>query len=292
MLPKLNVLMSYPYMTKDAREYLEGKDPGQFRLIVDSGAYSAWTKGRRVDLKEYVSFLKNLPTDWDLRTVQLDVIGNPEATYANWQTMLSAGLSDVMPVFTRGADPGVLEEFYKFAKVIMFGGIVKGEKNREYIKWFTEQNNDRPVHWLGFVDVPFLLRYRPYSVDSSAISTTQRYSRMSYYMGGGVLSGINRVDFTRAPKKAFLKSTRARGFTTDEIRLLGEESKWHGGARTLAKGNGTGFASFVSFAHHVYRAIDVERNIGTRIYLAFATKLELEASFDAYDLMKERGTLV
>ena len=289
---KVNVLMSYPYFTRGAISYLKKKDPSDFRLIVDSGAYTAWSGGKQIDIKEYIKFLKSLPQEWDMRAVQLDVIGNPQGTYENWQTMLSAGLSGIMPVFTRGADPEVLDEFYKFADVVMFGGIVKGKYNREYIKWFMEQNKSRKVHWLGFVNAQFIKKYSPYSVDSSAVTSTQRYATVQFYSGGGVMKSITRKDFATSPPHGFVESCIARGFTMAEILALGKEAKWHGNVQQGGLKGDVGYASFFNFVHHVARSVDVERNIGTLMYLAVALENHVIAAFDAFDFIKRRGTLV
>ena len=39
-------------------EYLK-QHPGQYYLVVDSGAYSAWSRGKQFDMDEYINFLNS-----------------------------------------------------------------------------------------------------------------------------------------------------------------------------------------------------------------------------------------
>lgn len=80
----------------------------QIKLIMDSGAYSAWRLGKPIDLKQYCDFLeRNL--DWIEHPVALDVINpkDPEAaaaaSFENLKYMRSRGLNPV-PVYHVGED--------------------------------------------------------------------------------------------------------------------------------------------------------------------------------------------
>ena len=290
-LPKLNVLVAFPYFSQGIRRYLSRLDPESFRLIIDSGAFTAWNTGQTITMQAYTNFLRTIPAEWDFRAVQLDVYGNPEATYQNWLQMLDMGWRDVMPVFTRGDEPARLDEFYKVVDCIMFGGIAFGGENKNYIKWFAEINKDRPAHWLGFVNMPFIKRYKPTSVDSSAITGAQRYGSIAYYTGGGQLSTIDKLSFQSTPPTDFVDSCQRLGFTMKEILQLGYRQAWIGSVHPPSKESLRGFASFVSHCHHVYRAVMVEKHIGTKVYIACATELNLAGPFDALRFMRSRGVL-
>lgn len=290
MADKLNILVAYPYFTEGIRAYLMERDPSTFRLIVDSGAFTAWNTGAEVTMEGYTRFLKTIPAHWDWRAVQLDVYGDPEGTYANWQRMLDMGWADILPVFTRGDSLERLEEFYEATDYIMFGGIAFGGENKNYIKWFCEANKGRPVHWLGFTNMPFIKHYRPTSVDSSSVTSAQRYGSIVYYRGGGELKTLQKRDLARRPPLAFLRECERRGFTMAELQRLGSSEAWVGAVRPPGK-DPRGFASFVTYTHHVWRGIEVERNLGTKIYMAFATEQDMSGAFDAYDFMTARGAL-
>lgn len=291
MADKLNILVAYPYFSDGIRAHLSERDPSTFRLIVDSGAFTAWNTGAEVTMEGYTKFLKTIPSSWDWRAVQLDVYGDPEGTYANWQRMLDMGWHDIMPVFTRGDSLERLEEFYEATDYIMFGGIAFGGENKNYIKWFAERNKGRRVHWLGFVNLPFIKHYRPESVDSSSITSAQRYGSIVYYRGHGELKTLQKSDFAKRPPLDFLRECERRGFTMDELRQLGSSQAWTGAVRVPSKDDLRGFASFVTYTHHVWRGIEVERNLGTKVYLAFATEQDMAGAFHAYDFMQQRGKL-
>ena len=288
---KLNVLIAYPYFDDDVRRCLMERDPSTFRLIIDSGAFSAWNTGREIDLQEYMSWLKTIPKEWEMHAVQLDVYGNPEATYQNWQRMCDAGFDWVMPVFTRGDDLRRLEEYYSVVDYIMFGGIAYGGENRNYIKFFSEANKGRRVHWLGFINLRFIKHYRPESVDSSAVTSGERYGIVGYYKGGGDMGWLRKERFATKPPIDFLQTSEKLGWTMSELRQLGQNEAWVGGCRKPTPGTLRGFASFLSFTHHVYRAIEVEENLGTKVYLAFANVVALKGALDAHDFLLERGSV-
>ncbi len=129
---KLNILVAFPYFSQQVYRFLMDKDPSTFRLIVDSGAFTAWNTGKHISMEDYCKFLKTIPSHWEYKAVQLDVYGNPEQTYTNYLRMLDAGYKDVMPVFTRGDTIERLEEFYSYTDYIMFGGIAIGGENKNY----------------------------------------------------------------------------------------------------------------------------------------------------------------
>ena len=73
------------------------------KLMLDSGAFSAWRKGKPIDLREYCDFVK-AHKDVIACCVALDVIdpSNPEyaarQSFDNWLYMRSVGI-DARPVF-------------------------------------------------------------------------------------------------------------------------------------------------------------------------------------------------
>jgi hypothetical protein len=285
---KLNILVAFPYFSQAVYRFLSEKDPSTFRLIVDSGAFTAWNTGREIRLDDYMKFLKTIPSHWDYKAVQLDVFGNPEGTYENYHRMLDAGFEDIMPVFTRGDSLERLEEFYSHTDYIMFGGIVIGGENRNYVKWFCEVNKGRDAHWLGFVNVPFIKHYRPKSVDSSTLYNGQRFGTLQYYVGGALLKGINRKQLNKPPPAPVINSLTSCGFSMKEIALLAKQESWEGGANPLRGSSSRGLAAFMTVTSHVRRAIDVEKNLGTRIYLALCGDAQLQNVYDAMNLLTTR----
>jgi hypothetical protein len=287
---KLNILVAFPYFSQNIYKFLMDKDPSTFRLIVDSGAFTAWNTGKHISMEDYCKFLKTIPSHWEYKAVQLDVYGNPEQTYTNYLRMLDAGYKDVMPVFTRGDTVERLEEFYSYTDYIMFGGIAIGGENKNYVKWFCEVNKSRHAHWLGFVNVPFIKHYKPYSVDSSSAYSAQRFGNLQYYVGAGQLKTINRKDCAKRPPQSAINYLMKSGFTLKEILTLQNQDAWEGGAHP-PNNNPKGLASFITVTNHLRRAIDVENNVGTKVYLAFGNDSQLQNVYDSLQLLKERKVI-
>lgn len=290
MSRKLNILVAFPYFSQGVYNFLLNKDPSTFRLIVDSGAFTAWNTGKHISMEDYVRFLKTIPKHWDYKAVQLDVYGKPEQTYTNYLKMLDMGFKDVMPVFTRGDTVERLEEFYSYTDYIMFGGIAIGGENRNYVKWFCDVNKGRHAHWLGFVNMPFIKHFKPYSVDSSSAYSAQRYGNLQYYVGTGDLKTLNRKECHRQPPPSALAYLQKSGFLLKELLMLANQDAWEGGAQP-PNSNPRGLASFITVTNHLLRSIEVEKHLGTQVYLALANESQLQNVWDGYNLLKERKVL-
>lgn len=289
--PKLNILVAFPYFSKAVYENLLNRDPSTFRLIVDSGAFTAWNTGKQINFDDYLKFLKTIPSSWDFKAVQLDVFGEPEQTYVNYHKMLDAGFNDIMPVFTRGDTLERLEEFYSHTDYIMFGGIVIGGENKNYVKWFCEQNKGRKVHWLGFVNMPFIKHYKPTSVDSSTWNNGQRFGNLQYYVGNGNLKSSNRRKFANKPDATIIYFLKKCGFTDLDISNLANQQAWEGGTTQPNTKSMRGLASFITVTNHVKRAIEVEKNLGTKIYLAAGNDQQINSLYNALDFLIERNAI-
>ena len=288
---KLNILVAFPYFSQGVYRLLAEKDPSTFRLIVDSGAFTAWNTGKEIRLDEYMKFLKTIPSHWDYKAVQLDVFGNPEGTYENYHRMRDAGFENVMPVFTRGDSLERLEEFYRHTNYIMFGGIVVGGQNTNYVKWFCEKNKGRDAHWLGFVNLPFMKHYRPKSVDSSSWSRGARFGTIEYYIGHGKIKIRSRKEFiTTPPKEAFVYLKKS-GFTDQEIVNLTKKEAWVSNGKYQPEVSAKSLAFFITAVGHVQRAVDIEKNLGTHVYLAASADGQVATLFESMKFLKSRGIL-
>lgn len=287
---KVNILVAFPYFSQGIYQALREKDPSSFRLIVDSGAFTAWNTGKTIHLEEYCKFLKTIPSDWDYKAVQLDVYGDPKKTYENYLRMLDMGFDKIMPVFTRGDTLEQLEKLYTFTDYIMFGGVAIGSQNQNYVKWFLSNNKGRKAHWLGFVQMPFIKHYKPFSVDSSSIYSAERYGTLQYYCGGGTLKSILRTECSKRPPDTVIHNLKKCGFTIDEILGLQKQDAWWGAAE-VPNSSLKGRASFMTVTSHVRRGLDVEENLGTRMYLALLRKDTIHTVMKALNFLKDRQVI-
>ena len=261
---KINILIAYPYFSKAVIKKLREMERCEYRLIVDSGAFTAWNTGKKIELDDYCKFLDSISEFAPYRAVQLDVFGDPEKSWVNYKIMKERGY-ETMPVFTRGESLETLELMYNETDYIMLGGVVVREKNKNYVKWFLNRNNGRKCHWLGFVNMPFIKHYKPESVDSSAWKSAVRFGKLSLYKGNGEITIINKHVFKKKPDTVTANRFEKLGLNPDNIRKISENGSW------VDKG----YAHQVSTISHLYRSFEVEKKLGTKIYLATASTLNL-----------------
>lgn len=267
-LPKspLNLLVAYPYWANSIGTALGTLPRECYRLMIDSGAYTAMTQGKDITLDEYCRFLDSIEHLRPFQAIQLDVIGDPDATFKNYLKMRERGY-DVMPVFTRGHTVADLEALYELTDYILFGGTVSGAGNLNYIKWLMEHVGDRKVHWLGFVNIGFLQRYRPFSVDSSTWAGW-RFGRLETYAGFGRIASFRKAQFAQGIPDEVRRNLLRTGAPSWMVRGLLKNDAWIGSQRYPTPGDLRGANPVLSMLSHLHRADDTEKNIGTRVYLA------------------------
>ena len=254
----LNLLVAYPYAKPEIIDLVK-QNESRICFLLDSGAFTAWKAGKPIALDDYCKFIESLPfKPW--RYFTLDVIGDPEATMRNYETMLARGLKPV-PIFTRGEDPKLLDTYYETSDVVGIGGLVGTGGNKGFVKGIMRKVGTRRVHLLGFTNQPFLKAYRPYMADSSSWEMGARYARCPLYLGGG------------APLVGLSKATIHEQLRNEKIRLAIQRlnlnpndflksENWNGGYSITRR---TGARSMVRYSH------DVGKNLGTKLFLAAAT---------------------
>lgn len=150
------------------------------RVFLDSGAFSAFTKGVEVDIKSYCEYIhRNMDiietVDGSLCASVLDGIGDPFKTYQNQTIMEGYGVRP-LPCFHYGEDERYLEHYIANYDYITLGGMVP-ISTPQLIHWLDRlwerhlcdgSGNPRvKVHGFGLTSLPLMKRYPWYSVDSS-----------------------------------------------------------------------------------------------------------------------------
>lgn len=273
--PLINILVAYPYMTKKVIETLiEHKD--ETRFLLDSGAFTAWKAGKPIELDDYCKFLEQLPVKpW--RYFTLDKIGDPEGTMKNYQTMLDRGFKPV-PIFTRGEDLKVLDEFYKTSDVVGIGGLVGTKGNKGFINGIMSKVGIRKVHWLGFTAIDYIKFYKPYMCDSSTYLSGIRYGNLALYKGQGKFKLVNKKTFLSEPPKEILELIKKHGI---ELQDLAQASNW------VNNGN-TGGMRVASFRAWAMFQDDITKNIGTHFFLACASDNDLRSIYLSFDWLRNK----
>ncbi|HZK85701.1 MAG TPA: hypothetical protein VFC58_13760 [Desulfosporosinus sp.] len=134
-------------------------------ILLDSGAFSAWSRGKRISVQEYADYL----TKWQpQKYFNLDVIGDSEGTARNQTYLESLGFLPI-PVFHFGEPMTLLDELVRNYKVIGLGGTV-GKPHTQRRAWLGKVYSLHPsvkFHGLGITNRTLLEAYPFYSVDST-----------------------------------------------------------------------------------------------------------------------------
>lgn len=166
-------LESYHYIHQ--QKYVEDIRREGRKVFLDSGAFSAFTKGVRVDLPKYCRYIQQNIDIIECASV-LDAIGDAQGTYENQCAMERLGVAP-LPCFHYGEDERYLEYYVANYEYITLGGMVpistpqlKHWLDRLWEKYLTD-GAGRPrlrVHGFGLTVINLMERYPWYSVDSSS----------------------------------------------------------------------------------------------------------------------------
>lgn len=267
--PLLNLLVAYPYMTKAVTE-LVAANREKVRFLLDSGAFTAWKAGKKIAVDDYCRFIEGMPfPPW--RYFALDVVGDPKGTLRNYELMLKRGFKPV-PIFTRGEDLSVLEDYYRTSDVVGVGGLVGTPGNRGFVNGIMKHVGKRRVHWLGFTDVEFLKHYRPYMCDSSTWDNVPRYCVLTLYLGRGRVRQFKKETFAKKVPAALHDAIESYGV---DPRALAKEAAWQPGQRCLARA--------LSARSAVRLSDQISSNLGTLMFNAAGSEDVLTLLLAGYE---------
>jgi len=151
-------------------------------ILMDSGAYSAMTKGVEIDIDKYIQFIKDCG-DKITAAVSLDVIGDGAATYSQWKYMKKKGVNTI-PTYHLSTDVKYLERYIEETDYIGVGGVAGVTTSRTSRETFNvlwkemlTDSDGMPlckIHAFGITDVTILADFPFYSIDSSTWLMTSR----------------------------------------------------------------------------------------------------------------------
>jgi len=150
---------------------------GSNNLILDSGAFSAFTLGKVINHDEYLSFLNDFKPE---HAIQLDVIGDDNGTWKNW--LYAEKKYPTLPVIHYMSEAKHIKRILESdAPYICLGGLVPYSKQKkklfdwlDYVYSF-KKIRDKKVHCLGIMSEDTLSKYPFYSADSSSALNIVRY---------------------------------------------------------------------------------------------------------------------
>lgn len=172
-------LESYHYVGRQS--YVEKIKRDNVQIFLDSGAFSAFTKGVEIDLVGYCDYIKRNTeiienVEGSLCASVLDGIGDPLKTYNNQKAMEKQGVRP-LPCFHYGEDEEYLKYYIANYKYITLGGMVmvttsqlKLWLDRIWSRYLLNPDGSPKVKVHGFgLTVPSIMGMYPwFSVDSSS----------------------------------------------------------------------------------------------------------------------------
>lgn len=177
-----NVLTSYWIQkTRDLAPY-EG-----FNLFLDSGAFTAFTKHKVIDIDVYADFIHREKSRMEIYA-NLDVIGDHAKTEQNQLYLESKGLTPI-PVFHCNSPLNVLAEMREKYGYIALGGLVPlAREPKAMSNWLNKcfqilipkiREGKLKVHGFGLTNHKILMKYPFYSVDSTSWLSGEAYGSMA-----------------------------------------------------------------------------------------------------------------
>lgn len=273
---KLNILVAYPYMTPPVQKILM-ENQGHIRFVLDSGAFTAWKAGKPIALDDYCRFIESLPfAPW--RYFTLDVIGDPHASMQNYETMLKRGFKPV-PIFTRGEDLSVLDDYYKTSDVVGIGGLVGTGGNKGFVNGIMRSVGKRKVHWLGFTNIDYLKHYRPYMCDSSSWAGALIYGSMKLFDKAGRFVTCSKQDFMKKPSADLLRILKEYEVDPSELAIAGS---WKNSGKGDYPTEKVAFRSFVKYQRNI------TKHLGTRMFMAVTSNWQVKLAIDAYQFWERK----
>lgn len=204
-----NILFSYIYQEPYKSKILLKRH--KCNLFLDSGAFTAWSKGNVIDIDDYIKWVKGIKKDYPypvicanldvipgrsgVKVTQEDIDVSATKGWENYLYMKSKGLES-MHIFHQGEDFKWLKKMLKECKYIGISpcndftdkkkdewlyitfGIIKKEGMLGKIK----------THAFGMTSVDLLKKYPFYSADSSAYAFTSAFGIVHSPYGKIVIS--------------------------------------------------------------------------------------------------------
>lgn len=254
----VNLLLSFAFWPKiDMADVRRSLVCGN--LMIDSGAYTAFTIGKPVSLADYSAYLHTWRQQWDY-AVTLDTIGDPAATRKTTRVLHEQGLP-VMPVFTRGESVREFDAMVKECGYVCVGGGVGMSQEvlvrRTALLQLRAAELGGGIHALGMGAIALVRKARPYSADSSNISNTFQYGNIRFFNGSEIKS--MKVNSKRHLLRN-LQALRDHGVNVADLAKSGRMPK--GETRTaLMQAMSLAYASADEWLHSVGTPVPVPRGV-------------------------------
>jgi hypothetical protein len=281
---KIPVLLSY-YVLRKSEKVLDRINlySDSFRIIIDSGAYSALTLGKVISIEEYCDWLKSFDpkVQYD-GAFQLDKIYDQEQTSKNFKIHERLG-SNVIPIFTYAEysdQINLLNSLVKHHEYVGCGGV---RKKKQYVRWLLESCIDTSkIHLFAYSDVNLLWYYKPRSCDNST------------WLNGTKYGELRRKDYNyHNEAKIGFSSVKKFGFQEKDYDKLNDPEWRH----TKGKYLGISVPFATTCAAFLYQVQKLEEQ-GVQMYLVVSSAEHIDVLYACYqyfikgksiDLFKKEG---
>lgn len=228
----------------------------EIKIVLDSGAYSAWHKKEFIDIHAYIDFclkykdcidhvvnLDVIPGEWGRIPSGEEVEASAQKGWENFLLMKSAGLT-VMPVFHMGERLYWLDKMMEECDYVGISPANDKHTNDKRVwldRIFTHitDNDGWPkirTHGFGMTSLPLLFRYPWYSADSMSWALVGGYGKVfvPVYRDGGyrydesphiVSMSLKSPDMKSDDKHYFSFSDSAKKYVDDYFALKGVTAK-------------------------------------------------------------------
>jgi hypothetical protein len=171
------------------RNYNFDTIPREVKVILDSGAFSAYTSGGSVDPQDYADWMTRLAGRFEF-AFNLDVLGDNDASFAAWEDLRGRG-HETVPVIHYGtrAQDALPRYLDAGATRLACGGIVVSGAGPQVMSWIAHVfkwlrdngHDDIPVHGLGLHMRSKLAVFPWATTDSSHYTAAWRFARLSLW---------------------------------------------------------------------------------------------------------------
>lgn len=207
----------------EAVEYLHTHPESNWDLVVDSGAYSAWSKGKKFDMDEYINFLESnkildvcfwaaeadrIPGTFGVDPTEEDRLAAPEESWQNYLYMIKrvSWPKKIVPIFHQGEDIKHLIRMlsYRFPDGDFIPYIGISPRNdvhvNEKMKWYeyvwkiiyekcAELGREIPLtHNFGMTTISLMEQYPSCSSDSTSWVRSASFGNITIVMNGKIKS--------------------------------------------------------------------------------------------------------
>jgi hypothetical protein len=175
--------------------------------MVDSGAYTAYTQNKRIDLDDYLDFLQQ-NTGYIDGYINLDVIGDGAASYHNYRYMRRAGLNPI-PVWHLGTEKEYLLAYMDqadFVGIALRKSKDPKKKNPDskkqipelddlWLYYLTDQEGfpKAKFHLFGVASLPVISRYPWWSFDSTSWVETAKFGGIYLPKAPNGIPSLNQI---------------------------------------------------------------------------------------------------